>query len=369
MMAAASAWDALAVQLELFAAAYSSVLSDMHGENWSGAASFAMASAVGPYVKWATTTAAQAEHAAGRARAAAAAYEVAFTATVPPMVVAANRIQLAALVATNLFGQNTPAIAAAEAAYAEMWAQDAATMYGYAAESSTAMVLTPFSEPPPTGNANGQSAQAAAVGKSVASPVGQTQTALSGLISTLPQQLQSLVSGAATYSFPADPSAGTAFSSILAAFRDFDTVVVNPAQPFWSTTYAAFSAGQFGTGLRLAELQVAKAAADAATSKGGVLGAGAVRGPVLASVGNAGPVGKLSVPPRWMAANPFVGPTHEPLPMAERDFRAVPAALASPSTITLGGIPMANGEQRAAGSVVLRNGRRAFRMPRPVFGG
>ena len=46
--------------------------------------------------------------------------------TVPPAVVAANRAQLATLVATNVFGQNTPAIAATEAQYAEMWAQDAA---------------------------------------------------------------------------------------------------------------------------------------------------------------------------------------------------------------------------------------------------
>jgi PPE-repeat protein len=32
------------------------------------------------------------------------------------------------LVATNFLGQNTPAIAATEAQYAEMWAQDAAVM-------------------------------------------------------------------------------------------------------------------------------------------------------------------------------------------------------------------------------------------------
>ncbi|WP_252159672.1 PPE domain-containing protein, partial [Mycobacterium tuberculosis] len=40
--------------------------------------------------------------------------------------VVANRALLVALVATNFFGQNTPAIAATEAQYAEMWAQDAA---------------------------------------------------------------------------------------------------------------------------------------------------------------------------------------------------------------------------------------------------
>jgi len=39
--------------------------------------------------------------------------------------------QLASLVATNFFGQNAPAIAAAEAQYAEMWAQDVSAMGGY----------------------------------------------------------------------------------------------------------------------------------------------------------------------------------------------------------------------------------------------
>ena len=46
--------------------------------------------------------------------------------TVPPPVIAANRVLLMTLIATNFFGQNTPAIAATDAQYMEMWAQDAA---------------------------------------------------------------------------------------------------------------------------------------------------------------------------------------------------------------------------------------------------
>ena len=45
--------------------------------------------------------------------------------TVPPPVIAANRVLLLNLIATNFFGQNTPAIAVTEAQYMEMWAQDA----------------------------------------------------------------------------------------------------------------------------------------------------------------------------------------------------------------------------------------------------
>ena len=47
---------------------------------------------------------------------------------VSPTLVAANRATLAALVATNVLGENTPAISSLEAQYAEMWAQDVAAM-------------------------------------------------------------------------------------------------------------------------------------------------------------------------------------------------------------------------------------------------
>jgi len=132
MLAAAAAWDGLGTELQSAAASYTSVISGLTAGHWLGPASAAMAAAAGPYVAWMSTTAAQAEQTANQARSAAAAHEVAFAATVPPQVIAANRALLMALVATNLFGQNTPAIAATEAQYGEMWAQDAAAMYGYA---------------------------------------------------------------------------------------------------------------------------------------------------------------------------------------------------------------------------------------------
>ncbi len=62
----------------------------------------------------------------------------------PPTEVAANRSQLASLVATNTFGQNTPAIAATEIQYAEMWAQDALAMEGYTGSAAAASSVTPF---------------------------------------------------------------------------------------------------------------------------------------------------------------------------------------------------------------------------------
>ena len=58
------------------------------------------------------------------------------------------------LVASNFLGQNTAAIAATEAQYGQMWAQDAAAMYGYAASSAVATRLSLFNTPREVANPN-----------------------------------------------------------------------------------------------------------------------------------------------------------------------------------------------------------------------
>jgi PPE-repeat protein len=150
LLAAAAAWDGIATELHTAAASYGSVISELTAGPWLGAASAAMMAAAEPYVAWMRSTATQAEQTATQAKAAAAAYEVTFAAMVPPPMIAANRALLQALVATNLFGQNTAAIAATETLYAEMWAQDATAMYGYAGASASATALSPFTPAPQT---------------------------------------------------------------------------------------------------------------------------------------------------------------------------------------------------------------------------
>ena len=115
-----------------------------------------------PYVAWLSATAGEAELTAAQAQAAAGAYQAAFAMTVPPPLIAENRAQLMTLVATNLLGQNTPAIAANEAQYGEMWAQDAAAMYGYAANSAAITAgVKPLTPAPETTNLAGLAAQGA----------------------------------------------------------------------------------------------------------------------------------------------------------------------------------------------------------------
>lgn len=121
MLAAAAAWDGLAAELTSAAGAYRAVASGLTGGAWLGPASVSMAAAAAPYVAWMSATAEQAAQSANHARMAAAAYEAAFAATVPPPVIAENRALLMSLVATNILGQNSAAIAATETRYAEIW--------------------------------------------------------------------------------------------------------------------------------------------------------------------------------------------------------------------------------------------------------
>lgn len=162
LMQAAAAWQRLANELTATAASYSSVISGLTGDDWLGPSALSMAAAAVPYVAWMRATAASAEQAAAQAVAAANAYESAYAATVPPTVIAANRRTMLSLVKTNVFGQNTPAIATSEAQYGEMWAQDIVAMEGYAGASAAASQLPPFTSPPATTSGAGSLSDAAA---------------------------------------------------------------------------------------------------------------------------------------------------------------------------------------------------------------
>lgn len=187
MLAAAQAWQSVADELYTTIGGYQSAVSELVEGAWSGPSSVAMSAAAGSYVEWLSATAARAEQTAAQAWTAVAAYEAAFAATVPPPEIAANRALLAVLVATNFLGQNTPAIAATEALYAEMWAQDSLAMYNYAASSAAASVLTPFTPPHQNTDPGGTAGQAAAI-----SQTGTLAGAAQDSISVVPQALSAM---------------------------------------------------------------------------------------------------------------------------------------------------------------------------------
>jgi PPE-repeat protein len=218
MMAAATAWAALGAELGSTAASYDAVITGLTSEEWMGPASASMGAAAAPYVQWMTSTGALAQEASTQASAAAAAYEAAFAMTVPPAEVAANRALLAALVATNFLGQNTPAIAATEAQYGEMWAQDAAAMYGYAGSSAAASTLTPFDQPAETTNPAGPAAQASAVTQATGTAAGTGNQTVDQLMSAIPTALQGFSS---PLSAVANPAAAVPGQGLLDAILNF----------------------------------------------------------------------------------------------------------------------------------------------------
>jgi len=340
LIAAAAAWDGLASELGSAASSYESAISEL-GSSWLGPSSNAMAAAAAPYVAWMNATAAQAERTANQARLAVAAYQAAFAATVPPPVIAANRATLASLVATNILGQNTSAIAANQAEYAEMWAQDASAMYEYAGASAAATQLTPFSAAPQTTNPAGNSAQAVAASQATSSSTGtavQAATSAQSAINPL-QALADLIN-----EFNATPL-GEGLTSL------FDTIGAN--QTFYSGyTFLAcaplfllaplmqLALPNLGAGGGL--VSSVSAAPDAlgsslAGSLGSEVGAAGVGGvDVSAGLGRAASLGGLSVPQSWGTAAPEIRLAARALPIA--GLNGVPAATSSPGGF-FGGIP------------------------------
>ncbi|MGB6205429.1 PPE family protein [Mycobacterium sp.] len=360
MMAAAAAWNNVAAELNTTASASQSVISTLTDEGWRGPSAAAMATAATPYVEWMHTTAAAAQHAANQAMASAAAYEAAFAMTVPPPVVVANRAQLAALVATNVLGQNTPAIAATEAHYGEMWAQDVAAMYGYAGSSASAGTLQPLTDPPPTTNPGGAGAQAGAVTQAAGTSAG-----LPALVSNLPSAMQSLstpLSGAAVpaqslddfFNNPLVNSIPNGISDMVAwnAFNGITTAIL------YGHTY---DAGLLSHNLPLAfgGMGIHGWQPGTAVSAASVGGA-----PLLAGMGQASPVGKLSVPAAWSAATP-AEPAAIAAPLAGSGWTS--ATEAGGMTTVAAGMPAYASAGRGSFGVGPRYGLKPTVMPKQVL--
>lgn len=357
LLVAAAAWESLAADLYSTAASYESVISGLIAGSWLGPSSALMAAAAAPYVAWMNVTAAQAEQAGMQAAAAAAAFDAAFSATVPPPVIAENRAALAMLIATDIFGRNGAAIAATEAEYAEMWGQDAAAMYGYAAASAAASTLTPFEEAPETTGMGGLVRQAAAVMEA------EMATAARQLMSGVSQALRML----------AEPILNPwewllelwkAIAPHLAIFKDMVAV----GQNFISVANIAMGMTQVGASMLRAVPVAASAAVEGAvnaiTSGASALGsaAGGLAGSgVAAGLGRAALVGALSVPQGWAEANQAIGPVARSLPAG------LSSAVQSGPDHMLGGLPLAPAASGAGGGSVnnaLRIPPRAFVMPR-----
>jgi PPE-repeat protein len=115
------------------------------------------------------------------------------TAMVHPSVVTANRAQLAHLIATNVFGVNFPAIAATEAQYTQMWADNTTAMLGYHATSLQTMAMPTFTPASPMTTPTATAAQTAAV--TAAAAPAQTGFFDNPFIQTVNGYLQNVAGG------------------------------------------------------------------------------------------------------------------------------------------------------------------------------
>jgi PPE-repeat protein len=391
LLAAAEAWDGLAAELGIASTGYGSTMTELTSGPFIGPTSLTMMAAVTPYINWLSTTAAQAEQTASQARAAVAAYEAAFAMTVPPPVIAANRALLMALIATNFFGQNTPAIMATEALYVEMWAQDAAAMYGYAGASAAASQVTPFATPPQTTNQDAASNQASAVAQAAATPAGQAATVAQAPI-TSAQTTASTTTATTASTTTATTTTGattTTSSSLVTWLQEFiqNTLADNPPGAFGLgltnanlmtlryTFQAYFGVGLGNFGWSIGQ-QSTFGPGGATAGAGGAWyptpqfaglggGFGGFGGPpVSAGIGQASTLGRLSVPAGFPGATPSA---MEEGPVLASSVRPI----APTSNALLNGMPMGSGlaNGRRGGQFVVRYGFRHSVMPRPPSAG
>jgi len=160
LVTAANVWRELARELEQAAADHASTVAAIP---WQGPSATAMTLSTMPYVAWLHTTASQAAQMSMAATTMAGSFVATQTAVVHPSVVTANRTLLAHLIATNVLGINFPAIAATEAQYLQMWADNTTAMLGYHATSLQTMAMPTFTPASAMTTPTATAAQTAAV--------------------------------------------------------------------------------------------------------------------------------------------------------------------------------------------------------------
>jgi PPE-repeat protein len=377
-MAAASAWNGVAAEMNSAALGLDQVITQLSGEEWLGPASASMAAAAQPYLEWMTTTGAQAEEAAAQAQSAAAAYETVLGSITPPPMIALNRTELAQAMATNVLGQNNNVIAQLEAQYQEFWATNTAAMFNYANQSAAAANVTAFKNAPTVANPAAATTQAAANTSTSAASIQQTlQKYLTEIQTALGQLSTPAGTGKLVGQIGAENplltqiwfllTGNTALPSSLGA-------IVNAYTPyagfFYNTEglpYFSVGMGNFGTQISKTLGWIGGAApAAAAVPKGlpglgGLLGGGAG---AAAHLGSATSIGKLSVPATWAGSVQAAAPHATAIPVSS--VSAAPEA-GGPGNL-LGGMPLAGTGAGGAGTGP-RYGFRPTVMARPPAAG
>jgi PPE-repeat protein len=328
LLAAAAAWDGLAADMWASASSFDSVVSGLASNGqWTGPSSESMAQAAAPYLQWLHTAAAHASMSAVQARVAATSYESAFAATVPPAAIAANRVQLMTLIATNILGQNTAAIAMTEFEYIQMWLQDVLAMFGYHAGAQGVMSALP------------------SVSSAPSSLAGLFTTPLSTLASQFTGALSSL--GGQIFG-PGFSSAVTAIQSALTQVGSIVTsapvsslmsaaqIGMYPASaltPMMAMAQGSAQVTSLAGATNMAAASASQTVGSTAPAIGGMSGNGGWGSSISASLGRARLVGAISVPSVWQGSTPA------PIVSSAMAGAGATSAVAEPAGTT-NGMPM-----------------------------
>jgi PPE-repeat protein len=365
LMAAATAYNNLAAELSTTAAQWESLVTTLTTEQWTGPGSAAAATAAQPIVSWLTTSAAALEQAGGQATASAAAYEAAFAATVPPPVIAANRSLLATLVATNFLGINSPAIAATEAQYAEMWVQDATMIATYQGASTAAAVLQPVTPMTPATNTAAPALQSGALAQAnLATPTQSLTNALSAIPTNGPNPINFLGS------LPISSSLLQSVDGFLGTPAIFNGINGAVNTSAWFVMNAIPTSISLGHTLAAAT-PAAVAVADSVTPlAGGAIGGSLVNSVggagVAGALGEAGAVGGLSVPAGWASAAP-ASLASSTAPLAGSGWTVAQEAAGAAPVSAMPGMPGAAAAAKGAGAYAgPRYGFKPIVMPKQV---
>jgi PPE-repeat protein len=325
---AAAAWQQLSANLEDAADNYAASLSSMD-ETWYGPSSAAMVQSVTPYLTWLRTTAQQAQQTAAAAQSAAAAFNSVQASVVPTATVAANRMRLVQLLATNGFGRNLPAIAQTESEYQTMWANNSEAMTRYQAASSQASTLPQLTSPTSTTNPSALKTQAGSATPAATSSSGPTVSA---------------ATPAAALPTDFDPSAG-----LVGEVNTYINQFVSSGFPINMLSYLAQNqsaqalagvSSQVSQGLSEGENALGGAAANLGGGAAGALGALGQSGGGLGALGAAG-LGQINTSAALGAAVPMGNLSAPP---SAAPLLATPVQLASAATPLgtsgVGGMPM-----------------------------
>ena len=324
LMAAAAAWDGLAADMWASASSFDSVVSGLASNGqWTGPSAESMAQAAGPYLQWLHGAAAHASMSAMQARVAAMSYEGAFAATVPPAAIAANRVQLMTLIATNILGQNTAAIAATEFEYIEMWLQDVMAMFGYHAGAQSVMSALPSISSAPSSLAG-----------LLTTPLSSLTSQFAGALSSVGGQIFGPgFSSAATAIQSALTQVGSIVSSApVSSLMSVAQIGMYPASaltPMMALAQGTAPATSLAGATNMAAGNPSQYVSSTAPGTNVLGSSGGWGSNISASLGRARLVGAISVPSVWQGSTPA--------PIVS-SAAAVPGAVAQPARPA--GMPM-----------------------------